>query len=87
MRKETKSYIMTLTYVCFTAFFVVMCLCAGFSPRDYSDAERRPLAQLPEKITWAGITNGSVIEKLEDFSVDQFPLRETFRGIKAYFQW
>ena len=40
---------MTLTYVCFTAFFVVMCLCAAFSPKAYSDAERRPLAQLPQK--------------------------------------
>ena len=87
MRKETKSYIMTLAYVCFTAFFAVMCICAALSPREYSDAERRPLAQLPEKITWAGITDGSVIEKLEDFSVDQFPLRETFRGLKAAFQW
>ncbi len=87
MRKETKSFIMTLTYVCFAAFFAVMCLCAGFLPRDYSDAERRPLAQLPENITWAGVLDGSVIEKWEDFSVDQFPLRESFRGLKAAFQW
>ena len=40
MKKEIKHYIMTLTYVCFTAFFVVMCLCAAFSPKAYSDEER-----------------------------------------------
>jgi hypothetical protein len=87
MKKEIKHYIMTLTYVCFTAFFVVMCLCAAFSPKAYSDAERRPLAQLPQKITWEGVTDGSVIADLESFSVDQFPMRETFRGLKAAFQW
>ena len=78
---------MTLTYVCFTAFFVVMCLCAAVSPREYSDAERRPLAQFPEKITWDGLTDGTAIKQFESFSVDQFPLRETFRGLKGAYQW
>ena len=87
MRKETKNFIVTLTYVCFTAFFVAMCICAGLNPKAQSESERRPLAQFPENITAEGIFDGSVIEKLDAFTVDQFPLREKFRGMKAAFQY
>ncbi|MBE6944074.1 MAG: hypothetical protein E7453_07450 [Ruminococcaceae bacterium] len=87
MRKETKNFIVTLTYVCFTAFFVAMCICAGLNPRAQSESERRPLAQFPENITAKGLFDGSVIEKFDAFTVDQFPLRERFRGLKAAFQY
>jgi hypothetical protein len=87
MRKETKNFIVTLTYVCFTAFFVAMCICAGLNPKAQSESERRPLAQLPENITAEELFDGSAIEKFDAFTVDQFPLRETFRGLKANFQY
>ena len=87
MKKETKNFIVTLTYVCFTAFFGVMCICAGLRPVAQSESERRPLAQFPEEITAAGLFDGSVIEKFDAFTVDQFPLREKFRGMKAAFQY
>jgi len=82
-----KNFIVTLTYVCFTAFFAAMCICAGLNPKAQSESERRPLAQFPENITAEGLFDGSVIEKFDAFSVDQFPLRETFRGLKAHFQY
>ncbi len=87
MRKETKNFIVTLTYVCFTAFFVAMCICAGLDPVAQSESERRPLAQFPENVTAEGLFDGSVIEKFDAFTVDQFPLREAFRGLKAKFQY
>ncbi|MBQ3000425.1 MAG: hypothetical protein IJD63_01610 [Oscillospiraceae bacterium] len=87
MRKETKNFIVTLTYVCFTAFFAAMCICAGLNPVKTSESERRPLAQFPENITAEGLFDGSVIEKFDAFTVDQFPLREAFRGLKAKFQY
>ncbi len=87
MKKEWKHYIVTLTYVCFTAFFVTMCICAGLNPAQQSDSERRPLAQFPENITVNTLFDGSVIQKFDAFTVDQFPLREKFRGLKAAIQY
>ena len=87
MKKEWKNYVVTLTYVCFTAFFVVLCICAGFNPVQQSESERRPLAQFPENITMEGLFDGSVIEKFDEFTVDQFPLRESFRKLKAKIQY
>ncbi len=87
MKKEWKNYIVTLTYVCFTAFFGVLCICAGLNPVKQSESERRPLAQFPQNITAEGLFDGSVIEEFEKFTVDQFPLREKFRGIKAAIQY
>lgn len=52
--------------------------------RESSDAERRPLAQLPE-LSGESLLNGSFMEMFEDFSLDQFPLREGFREIKSLF--
>lgn len=87
MKNETKNFVVTLTYVCFTAFFVAMCISAGLNPAAQSESERRPLAQFPENITPACLFDGSVIQKFDAFTVDQFPLRETFRGLKAKFQY
>ena len=82
-----KNFIITLTYVCFTAFFAVLCICAGLNPVKESESERRPLAQFPTQITAGGLLDGSVIEKFEEFTVDQFPLREKFRQLKAVLQY
>lgn len=87
MKNETKNFIVTLTYVCFTAFFAVMCICAGLNPVQQSESERRLLAQFPQNITAEGLFDGSVIEKFDLFTVDQFPLREKFRQLKATVQY
>ena len=51
-----------------------------------SDAERRPLAQLPE-IKAETLLNGKFMSAFEDFSLDQFPLRDTFRQVKSLFHY
>ena len=50
---------------------------------EYSDAERRPLEQFPV-ISVDKILNGKLMTEFEDFSLDQFPLRERFRKLKAF---
>ena len=51
-----------------------------------STAERRPLAQLPE-LTMKDVFSGDYFEELEEYLLDQFPLRDTFRSLKANFQY
>jgi len=68
----------------------VWVLLAGFSwfgPRtEVSVAERRPLASAPQ-LSLESITEGEFMGKFEDFTLDQFPLRDTFRQIKSLFHF
>ena len=58
-------------------------LAAWFGPaRDISVAERRPLEQMPE-LTWKNISSGRFMTDFEEYTLDQFPLRDTFRSLKA----
>ena len=60
---------------------------AWFAPaKDISEAERRPLAQMPE-ITLESLLDGKFMGKFEDFTLDQFPLRDVFRQLKALFHY
>lgn len=54
--------------------------------RDISEAERRPLAQRPAFHLQA-LGSGKFMEEFESYTVDQFPLREAFRGLKARFHY
>jgi len=53
-------------------------------PRELSESERRPLAQLPQ-FSAQTLLDGSFMTKFESFSLDQFPLRDSFRRMKALF--
>ena len=58
-------------------------LCAWLQPsRDISESERRKLAQMPE-ISVDTIFSGKFMTNFEDFTLDQFPLRDRFRTLKA----
>ena len=60
---------------------------AWFAPaKDISEAERRPLAQFPE-LTGESLLDGSFMADFESYSLDQFPLRDTFRTIKSLFHF
>ena len=60
---------------------------AWFAPaKDISEAERRPLAQMPE-LSSDTLLSGSFMEKFESYTLDQFPLRDTFRTIKSLFHF
>ena len=86
MNTKIKNIVVTSVFVLLIAFFFVACAVCYFNPKDISESERRPLAQFPDKITWQGIVDKTVIDEFEDYSVDQFPFREFFRSIKAKFQ-
>ena len=51
-----------------------------------SDAERRPLAQMP-KLTVQSIMDRSFMDVFEDYTLDQFPGRDSFRQIKSVFHY
>lgn len=48
-----------------------------------SQAERRPLAQRPQ-LTLESVSSGKFMSQWEEYALDQFPLRDGFRGLKAW---
>ena len=69
------------------ALWLVLTGFAWFGPtKEISEAERRKLDQMP-KITLESIWEGKFMGKFEDFTLDQFPLRDTFRQLKALFHY
>ncbi len=60
---------------------------AWFGPKkDISLWERRPLQQMPP-IRLDTLLNGGFMEKFEDFTLDQFPARDSFRTLKSLFSY
>ena len=53
-------------------------------PGAFSLSERRPLEQFPA-ITVSGLTSGRFMADFEDYTLDQFPLRDSFRTLKSLF--
>ena len=69
------------------AVWAVLAVWAWLAPsRDISVAERRQLAQKPA-IQGKKLLDGSFMTDFEDASLDQFPLRDPFRRLKAYFSY
>ena len=69
--------------VVFGIFFTAMFLCCIFLPKpEFSYSERRKLAQMPP-ITAETVMNGNAMTSFETYSTDNFPLRDTFRTLKA----
>lgn len=65
------------------AVWLALTALAWFGPaKESSDAERRPLAQLPA-LTTQSLLSGSFMEDFESYALDQFPLRDSFRRLKA----
>lgn len=54
--------------------------------RETSDAERRPLAQMPQ-INEENLLNGAFMRDFEKYTLDQFPLRDSFRQLKSLFHY
>ena len=68
------------------ALWLGLCVLAWVKPADdSSDSERRKLAQFP-KFTVDALLDGSFMADFADYAVDQFPLRDSFRTLKALFQ-
>ena len=65
------------------ALWLVLAVTAWLIPaKAASDSERRELAQFPE-ISSEKLLDGSFMTDFEDYTLDQFPLRDTFRKLKA----
>ena len=72
-----------ITLALLGAFVLGLSGWAAVKPPDaLSVSERRPLAQRPE-MTAAGVLSRRFMSDYESYAVDQFPLREQFRTLKA----
>jgi len=49
----------------------------------YSESERRVLADFPE-LSWNEIFSGSFMADFESYTLDQFPVRDSFRTLKSF---
>lgn len=79
--KHPKNWLNTAVFGTFTLSMTAALL---FLPgRNYSENEKRFLAQRPQ-ITLSGFLDGSLQKGLEDWSADQFPFRDGFVGLNAY---
>lgn len=79
---KNKNIILSLVMV---VFFGVMSILAWFKPADsFSDAERRKLAQFPD-LSLKTVMSGRFMKDFESYTLDQFPLRDGFRSLKANF--
>lgn len=54
--------------------------------KESSSWERRPLQQFPE-LSWSELQSGSFMKEFESYLCDQFPLRDSFRRLKAKTQF
>ena len=80
-----KTKMTILATVLLTVLWAGLSLFAWLLPaRESSDSERRLLAQFPE-VSAKTVFNGSFARDFEEYTLDQFPGRETFRSIKALF--
>lgn len=65
------------------AVWGALAVLAWSSPaEEYSNAERRKLAQMPE-LGLESLADGSFMEDFEDYTLDQFPARDSFRTLKS----
>lgn len=73
-----------IIYVCVVAIlFFGLSIMAWLKPADaFSTTERRQLNQFPE-LSVETIFSGKFMSEFEEYTLDQFPLRDTFRSIKA----
>ena len=76
-----------------TQAILLLCLWLGLTglswlmpPRAFSDAERRPLTQMPS-FSLQSLEKGSFMSDFEAYTLDQFPLRDRFRTLKSLFHY
>ncbi len=76
---KNKAYVLLMA-----GLFLTLSLWAWFIPAEkYSDSERRYLATFPQLNTET-VLSGDFMTEFETYTLDQFPLRDTFRSIKSF---
>ena len=81
---KIKNILITLIFVLVIGGFTVAHYSLG--DKDISEWERRKLQQFPD-ITASSLWNGSFMRNFETYLTDQFPLRDSFRTLKARFHF
>lgn len=72
-----------LTVSVLTAFVLGFLIWGLAKPDEAQSAsERRPLAAFP-KLSWETVQSGKFMSDFEKYTLDQFPLRDQFRRVKA----
>ncbi len=80
---KIKNIVVTIVFCLFVFGFFALCIL--HEPNDFSESERRPLAQLPS-ITVSGVLSGESIKDFDKYTVDQFPFRDTFRSVYMWYR-
>ena len=77
----------TIAAVSVCALWLGLAAVAWLSPsKTLSDTERRELQQFPD-LSSESILSGEFMEDFESYSLDQFPMRDNFRTLKALFHY
>ncbi len=80
MSKNASKIISLITII----FFLGVSVFCWFKPSsDFSYSERRKLSQFPS-VSFQSILSGKFMTDFEKYSLDQFPLRDYLRTLKAY---
>ncbi len=82
MNNKLKNIISVILFA--VLLFATSAICLFKPETAFSESERRPLAAKPE-ISTESIFSGEYMENFEKYTVDQFPLRDKFRTLKALF--
>ena len=73
----------TIYVIAFAVLFFGLTLFTWLKPADdFSATERRPLDQFPT-LNAETIFSGKFMSEFEEYTLDQFPLRDAFRSLKA----
>lgn len=79
---KRKNIIITVLFFMFIFIFSALLI---LKPQEaFSESERRELKGFPELST-ESVLSGEFSKEFEEYSQDRFPLRDTFRQIKAWF--
>ncbi len=81
---KTAQYITAILFCVFIAGFGVLHILTP--DREFSPVENRNLHQLPE-FSWTALVDGSYTAGLEDYLSDQFPLRDSWMGLKTRYEY
>lgn len=74
-------------FAALAVIWAMLAMALWFGPKaDYTNAERRKLAQMP-RLSASTLFSGKFAENFEGFTLDQFPLRESFRTLKSLFHY
>ncbi len=80
MKNNTKYKVVSIVMI---IFFFGLSLFSWFKPAtEFSDSERRNLAKFPT-VSFNNIISGKFMKDFETYSTEQFPLRDSFRTLKA----